>query len=61
MKKKNTVLMIAVSAIVIVLIAGWVENIVTIVYTINDPVTKMFILRCVGIIIPPLGAILGFF
>ena len=40
---------------------GWVMNIVTIVKMVSDPVTGMFILRCVGIFFFPLGAVLGYF
>jgi len=42
-------------------IYGWVENIVTLVGSSGDPITGMFLLRCVGIFVAPLGAILGFF
>ena len=39
---------------------GWVWNIIKIFHTISDPITGMFIFRCVGILFAPLGAILGF-
>lgn len=42
-------------------VGGWIANIVKIVGTISDPITGMFILRCVGIIAAPLGAVLGYF
>ena len=41
-------------------IIGWVFNILEIVNTVNLPINGMFILRCVGIVIAPLGAILGY-
>lgn len=40
---------------------GWVANIVKLGLTVgSDPVTSLFVARCVGIIFPPLGAVLGF-
>jgi len=41
-------------------VGGWVFNIVRIVQVIDLPITGMFILRCVGVLFAPLGAILGF-
>lgn len=40
---------------------GWVMNIVGIVNTIHGDVTAMFIARCVGLFIAPMGAVLGYF
>ena len=40
---------------------GWIWNIVKIVDTIDAPITAFLILRAVGIIVAPLGAVLGFF
>lgn len=42
------------------MVGGWIANIVKLVGAINDPITAMFILRCVGIPAGPLGVILGF-
>lgn len=42
-------------------LVGWVMNIINVVGMINDPITGMFILRCVGILLAPLGAVLGYF
>ena len=44
-------------------IAGYVLNIVNIINNLStdDEVTKMFIFQCIGIIIAPLGSILGWF
>jgi hypothetical protein len=39
---------------------GWILNIKAIVLIVNNPVTGMFILRCVGVIIFPLGMVLGY-
>lgn len=40
---------------------GYVMNIISIVHSINDPYTPMFVVRCVGIFFAPLGAVLGYF
>ena len=42
-------------------VTGWVMNLITVFHTANDPITGTFILRCVGIIAFPIGAILGWF
>lgn len=47
-------------AFVIAAIGGWVANIVKLFYTLNDPITGMFIARCFGVFAAPLGAILGY-
>ena len=39
---------------------GWIWNIMKLVAIANDPVTGVFILRCIGILIAPLGVVLGF-
>ena len=39
---------------------GWVLNIVKIVQTGFDVITGMFIARCIGVFVAPLGAVLGF-
>jgi hypothetical protein len=38
---------------------GWVLNLVAIANTVGDPLTPIFMLRCVGIFIAPVGCILG--
>lgn len=38
---------------------GWVMNIVQIVALVNFPITGLLILKCVGILVAPLGGILG--
>lgn len=43
------------------LIVGWVLNVIAVVHNINLPVTGMFVLRCIGILIAPLGGVLGLF
>jgi len=41
-------------------IVGWVWNVIKIFNLIEDPITGLFILRCVGVFAAPLGAILGY-
>lgn len=40
-------------------IAGWVMNVIWIARSMTDPMTGLFILRCIGVIFLPLGAVLG--
>lgn len=40
---------------------GWVINIVHILNHLHDPMTGEFIVRIVGIIATPIGAIMGYF
>lgn len=40
---------------------GWAWNIIKIIAAVSDPVTGMFILRCVGAFAFPIGAIVGYF
>ena len=46
----------------IAFVTGYVLNIVNIINNLStDEVTNMFIFQCIGIIIAPLGSILGWF
>ena len=46
----------------IAFVAGYVLNIFNIINNLStDEVTNMFIFQCIGIIIAPLGSILGWF
>ena len=47
--------------IVLMAIVGWVMNIIAIVHTASDVVTGMFIARVVGVFVPFVGAVLGWF
>ena len=63
MNKKQRGFALAKLAVVLVVGAaflGWCMNIVKLVGTVDGPVTGMFILRCVGIFLAPLGAVLGY-
>jgi len=47
-------------AVFIAGIYGWFSNIVAIYHTVDLPITGMFIFRCVGIFVAPIGAVLGY-
>ena len=40
-------------------VIGWVLNGVQIVHTLDMPITGLFILKCIGIFVAPLGSVLG--
>ncbi len=46
--------------IVIGLLVGWVMNIVTIVSMMSGELGAEIIVRCIGIFVFPMGAVLGF-
>lgn len=46
-------------ALAVAAFAGWVMNIVTIMHT-DGGINALFIVRCIGIIVAPLGAVLGY-
>lgn len=39
---------------------GWVLNIIALTHSSFDPVTGMVVLRAFGVVIAPLGAVLGY-
>jgi hypothetical protein len=51
--------------VVLVLLAaglvGYVMNIYAIFTALDGPVTALFLVRCIGIFVPPAGALLGYF
>ena len=56
-----TELLILVAGILaLVGIIGWMMNIVDLAHMNLAHITGMFVLRVIGIFIPPLGAVLGF-
>lgn len=40
---------------------GWIANIVKLSHSSFDPITVLTGLRVVGIFVPPMGAVLGYF
>ncbi len=52
----------AVWAIIVAVIGtGWVFNIIDIIEANFDPLTGLLVVKVIGIFIPPLGAIMGYF
>ena len=57
----STVGVLVLLAIALLAVAGWVMNIAAIAHADMAHITGMLILRCIGIFVAPLGAVLGFF
>lgn len=55
------VAILAYIALFIAFIYGYVSNIISIIHTLSDPITGLFIARCFGVVAAPLGAVLGYF
>jgi hypothetical protein len=49
------------TALIPLIIVGWIMNLVTIFNTAHVELTGMFILRIVGIFVAPIGGVLGYF
>lgn len=47
-------------AIFVAAVYGWVMNIVALAGSSFDPLTGLVVIRCFGVFIPPLGAVLGY-
>lgn len=45
----------------LLLIGGWVSNLVKLFGSLDGAVTAMFIARIVGVVVAPLGSLLGYF
>ncbi len=41
-------------------IGGWIANVVKIVGSSFDPITGLVVARCIGVVVGPLGAVLGY-
>jgi hypothetical protein len=41
------------------LIVGWAANIIQVVGLVSGDITALLIIKCVGVIAPPLGSVLG--
>lgn len=48
-------------SIVLIIGVGWAINIVELSKMSFDPLTGLAVLRVIGVFIPPLGAVLGYF
>lgn len=54
------ILVLTLAAVWVAAIGGWIANIVKIFGSAADPLTPFFIIRCIGVFVAPVGAILGF-
>lgn len=46
---------------ILAMIYGYIMNIIKIVWAVSEPIEPLFLIRCVGAVAAPLGAILGYF
>lgn len=53
------VIVIVWAAVVIFIATGWVMNVISIFHTAEATFTGIFILRCIGVFVFPVGGILG--
>lgn len=62
MAKKDGFPIVGLIAITVVVagILGWILNIGALINAADAPITAMFVLRCVGIFVAPLGSVLGY-
>lgn len=60
MQKGFTAFELFATIILVFGVGGWIANIVKIVSTLGDVLTGLFIARCIGVFVAPLGAILGY-
>lgn len=47
--------------IVVLIGVGWVLNVIDLLGTSFDPLTGLAVARVIGVFVPPLGAVLGYF
>jgi len=59
--KKQTVISMMWIILALASIGGWIANIVKLVGMIDGQLTGMFVARAIGMVVGPLGAVLGFF
>lgn len=55
------VFILACLGFIITMLTGWVLNIFALIAMIDGGVTAMFIVRILGVVVAPLGSILGLF
>jgi hypothetical protein len=59
-EKGFTIVEVIGSILIMACVYGWIANIVKIFWAVNETITGLFILRCVGVAVPPLGVVLGY-
>ena len=55
------VFILACLGFIITMLTGWVLNVIALISMIDGGVTAMFIVRILGVVVAPLGSILGLF
>ena len=56
----RAIIILAHLAVLIAVVYGYINNIVSLVGMLGGDVTTMFVARCVGIFAAPLGVVLGY-
>ena len=54
-----TIVNILMGSTIIAGVVGWIANLVQIVGMVSDPITALFLLKCVGLFMAPIGSVLG--
>lgn len=58
---KDLIVLLASLLLVVASIYGWIANIVKLVDVGDGQITGMVLARVAGIVVPPVGAVLGYF
>lgn len=59
-QKGFTLINILIVIAYILMLVGWVANIVKLAGSTFDVITGMIVLRVIGVVVPPVGAVMGF-
>lgn len=59
MSDSETIATTAVTAVFFTAFVGWIANIAQIVMLMDAPLTGVFVVKCLGVLLAPLGAIMG--
>ena len=59
MKTAGTLLILYIMLVLVILV-GWVNNLLIVVASIQDPITTELIIRIVGVFAAPLGGVMGY-
>jgi len=61
METTKLILWLTVLGLIILGLVGWVLNAIAFVHMLGSEITTLFIARALGLVIPFLGSVLGFF
>ena len=56
----NALIDLIILVLIVVATIGYIWNIVKLFGAISDPVTVMLVLRCIGVVVAPLGIVVGY-